>query len=91
MTPAPVVQGHLSPIFRHFLLCLQSAAFAPLLVTFCAISARINSQAQRTAELMLVCNSALTRLLQEPGVSRSFLYLLFAQLIVLAETPVAVP
>ncbi|KAF9653093.1 hypothetical protein BDM02DRAFT_3265744 [Thelephora ganbajun] len=52
--------------FEHFLLCLQSAAFAPLLLTFCAISARFNSQIQGIADLTLVCSKALTRLLQKP-------------------------
>jgi len=53
--------------FEHFLLCLKSVAFAPLLLTFCAISARFNSQIQRVTDLTLVCSEAVTRLLQNPA------------------------
>lgn len=59
-------------ISRHFLLCLQSAAFAPLLVTFCAISAKFDSQLHGIADLALVCSKGLGKLLQLPTVSRRF-------------------
>lgn len=55
----------LTKTFEHFLLCLQSAAFAPLLITLCAVSARLNSQVQRVMDPTQHCSKCLTRLVEK--------------------------